>query len=107
MKDNIIRISGIDYAIKFKPPEEMGGLIGSANFNAQEICINTSCSIPTQQIAILHEILHILSDSYNLKMDEEAVKFTTHALLAILLDNPHLLPDLLGIFYNGNTGQSQ
>jgi len=107
MKDGTVRISGIQYAIKFKSPEEMGGLIGSANFNAQEICINNAFTVPTQQIAILHEILHILSDSYNLKMDEEAVKFTTHALLAILLDNPRLLPDLLGIFYDGSNGQPQ
>jgi len=95
MNNFTLKISGIQYAVNFKSPEEMGGLIGTANFNTQEISINNAHSRQTQQIAILHEILHILSDTYNLKMDEEDVKFTTHALLGLFLDNPDLISNIL------------
>jgi hypothetical protein len=70
-------------------------LIGSANFNTQEISVNTDHSLQTQKIAILHEILHIVSDSYNLKWEEETVKFTTHAFLALFMDNPKLVEELM------------
>jgi hypothetical protein len=95
MKDTQIKVCGTSYDIRFKPGEAMGGLIGSANFNTQEISVNTDHSLQTQKIAILHEILHILSDSYNLRWEEETVKFTTHALLALFMDNPKLAEDLM------------
>jgi Zn-dependent peptidase ImmA (M78 family) len=103
MKDTQIKICGINYDIRFKPGEAMGGLIGSANFNTQEISINTDHSPQTQKIAILHEILHIISDSYNLKWDEESVKFSTHALLALFIDNPALINDLM--WHDANVGE--
>ena len=47
-----------------------------------------SFSEQTKKIALWHETLHILSDAYNLKMNEEQVKFMTHALIAFVEDNP-------------------
>jgi hypothetical protein len=79
------------YDILFKDPEAMNGLIGSADFNQQEISVNNAHTYQTQQIAMLHEILHIISDSYNLKWNEETVKYTTHALIALFSDNPELM----------------
>lgn len=83
------------YDIRFKDLEAMGGLIGSADFNRQEISVNKSHTYQTQQIAILHEILHIISDSYNLKWDEETTKYTTHALISLFSDNPSLMYQLI------------
>jgi len=91
-----IRICGINYQIVYKSNEEMNGLIGYANFNAQEIGINTEHSIQTQKIALLHEIIHILSDVYNLKMEEDDVRVTTHALLSLFADNPDLIANIIG-----------
>ena len=68
----------------------MQGRIGLANFNTQEIWIGDSFSDQTKKIALWHEVLHILSDAYNLKMTEEQVKFMTHALIALVEDNPSI-----------------
>ena len=95
MPVQFIKISGIHYELKYKSNEEMSGHIGLADFNGQTISINKDHTSQTQQIALWHEILHILSDSYNLKMDEETVKFTTHALIALLSDNPELAEELI------------
>jgi Zn-dependent peptidase ImmA (M78 family) len=95
MSVQFIKISGIQYELKYKSTEEMSGHIGLADFNNQIISINREHTSQTQHIALWHEILHILSDSYNLKLDEETVKFTTHALIALLSDNPELAKELI------------
>lgn len=92
-----IKISGLDYTIKFKNNEEMNGLIGSADFNKQEININSTHTAQTKQIAIFHEILHLLSDSYGIHLTEEEVKIITHSFVALLRDNPTLVNDIFSV----------
>ena len=83
-----LKICGIDYEVLYKTSEEMQGTIGLARFNDQEIWIVNNFTEQTKKIALWHETLHILSDSYNLKMTEEQVKFLTHSLIALVEDNP-------------------
>ena len=86
-----VKISGIDYAIIMKSAEEMAGHIGLANFNTQEIWINQSSTEQTIKIAKWHEVVHMLDHAYDLEMTERQVKFFTHALLALLEDNPGIV----------------
>lgn len=85
-----LKICGLKYEVLYKSSDEMQGNIGLARFNDQQIWIGNSFSTQTQKIALWHETLHILSDAYNLKMNEEQVKFLTHALIALVEDNPDL-----------------
>ena len=85
-----LKICGLNYEVLYKSSDEMQGNIGLARFNDQQIWIGNCFSAQTQKIALWHETLHILSDAYNLKMNEEQVKFLTHALIALLEDNPDL-----------------
>ena len=85
-----LKICGIVYKVLYKTPEEMQGNIGLARFNDQEIWIGSNFSEQTQKIAFWHETLHILSDAYNLSLDEQQVKFLTHAWIALMSDNPEL-----------------
>jgi hypothetical protein len=82
-----IKICGIVYSIFYKTPEEMEGRLGLANFNTQEIWINSGSTEQTKKIAVVHEILHMMDHAYNLKLSEEQVVFTSHAFLALLSDN--------------------
>jgi hypothetical protein len=91
-----IKIAGIKYDIILKSSEEMHGGIGLANFNTQEIWVNETFSSQTKTIAYWHETIHILSDSYNLKLNEENVKYLTHALIALLEDNPGIVEQFKG-----------
>ena len=90
MNHTQLTIAGITYTILYKSHDEMTGNIGFAKFNDQEIWIGNEFTQQTKHIALIHETLHILSDAYNLKMNEEQVKFLTHALIALLKDNPHI-----------------
>ena len=87
MTNTKVVIAGLTYDINYKPGDEMGGNLGLANFNQQEISINETATPQTQQVAVLHEVLHIISDSYNLKMTEEQVKILTHGIIAFKRDN--------------------
>ena len=90
MKNTKVKIAGIEYDIVEKSGDEMAGHLGLANFNQQEISINADATPQTKMIAVVHEVLHIISDSYNLKMTEEQVKFLTHGLIAFRNDNPEI-----------------
>ena len=83
-----LKICGLTYDVLYKTAQEMQGTIGLARFNDQEIWIGSDFTEQTQKIALWHEILHILSDAYNLKMTEEQVKYQTHSLIALVDDNP-------------------
>ena len=83
-----LKICGIEYEVLYKTSDEMQGNIGFARFNDQQIWIGDSFSEQTKKIALLHETLHIMSDAYNMKLDEEHVKVLTHALIALISDNP-------------------
>lgn len=89
-----IKVAGIEYSILQKSNEEMQNRIGLANFNTQEIFINREHTTQTKKIAYFHEILHIISDAYNLSLTENQVKFGTHALIAFLADNTNIISNL-------------
>jgi len=86
-----IKIAGIDYSIVEKTSEEMEGRIGLADFNSQLISINKDHTTQTKKIAVYHEIIHILSEAYNLNLTETQVKIGTHALIAFLADNSNFV----------------
>lgn len=86
---NNVSIAGINYSINKLPTEVMNGLLGQADFNKQCININADASSVTQEIASLHEIIHIVSDAWGLKLSEEQVKIGTHALICFLRENPN------------------
>ena len=86
-----IKVSGITYKVLTKTAEEMGGNIGLANFNTQEIWIHQDMTHQTKVIARWHETVHILEKVYGVKMSEEQVTIFTHALVALLKDNPNIV----------------
>ena len=90
-----IHISGIDFGVHYKTGEEMGGHIGLAHFDRQEVWINQAHTAQTKKIALLHETLHILSSVYNLNFSEEQVVVMTHALLGALRNNPEFVEEIL------------
>ena len=83
-----VQIAGISYTISEKSDEQMKGHIGLADFNNQLISINEKHSQQTKRIAVYHEIIHLLSDTYGLGLTEQQVKIGTHALIAFMSDNP-------------------
>ena len=85
-----IKVAGLQYTIEFLPNDMMGGNIGLADFDKQRVMINDEATEQTKEIAVVHELLHILDKAYNLKLTEEQVKYTAHAILALYKENQHL-----------------
>jgi hypothetical protein len=83
-----LRIAGINYKIELLSTEEMKGHLGLADFNNQKISINKETTEATQQIALIHEVIHILDKSFNIKLTEEQVIYTAQALVSLTNDNP-------------------
>ena len=85
-----VRIAGIDYSVDLVDPSQMvtGGGIGEADFNKQAIRINNTVTEQTKQIAIIHEIVHMIDHAYGTKLTEEQVVIFSHGLVQFLKDNP-------------------
>ena len=81
-----IKVAGIYYDIVYKSNEEMNGLIGTADFNKQLISINREHTEQTQEIAFVHEVLHIISDVYGINLTEEQVRVLTHGIIGVCKD---------------------
>ena len=83
-----LRVAGIDYTIANVSANEINGLLGLADFNNQIIKINKDTTEVTQHISIVHEIIHILDKSYNIKLTEEQVVYLAQAIVALVNENP-------------------
>lgn len=83
-----LRVAGIDYGIEQVSSKDLNGLLGTADFNNQCIKINKDATETTQHIAIIHEIIHVLDKSYNIKLSEEQVVYLAQAIVALVNENP-------------------
>ena len=83
-----LRVAGINYSIEYVSSEDLNGLLGIADFNNQKIKINNNATELTQHIAIIHEIIHILDRSYNIKLTEDQVIYLAQAIVALVNENP-------------------
>lgn len=86
-----IKISGITYEVNFVPTAEMQGCIGLADFNKQLITIDENATPQTKRIALMHELIHIMDKTYNIKLTEDQVVVLTHAIIALADDNDNLV----------------
>jgi len=81
-----IKIAGLMYKILEKDSSDMTS-IGLANFNTQEIWINTEHTKQTQALARIHEVLHIIDQAYGIDLTEKQVTILAHGITACINDN--------------------
>jgi hypothetical protein len=86
-----VKISGIKFQMQDMESEKMNGLVGMAMFNSQEMWIHKDMTPQTKMIARWHEIIHMLDRAYGTKFNEDQVTIFTHALVALLQDNPDIV----------------
>jgi len=85
-----VRIAGINYSIDVCDPSQMldGGRLGEADFNRQAIRINNTVTEQTKQIAIIHEVLHMIDHAYGTGLSEDQIVKLTHGVVQCVKDNP-------------------
>jgi hypothetical protein len=90
-----IRILGKKYPVRIK--RISGGEWGLFKGPQQVIELNTTFSSMDEAVdTLLHEIIHGIEYNNNLEYDEPRVRATATGLLAIIRDNPELVPLLQG-----------
>ena len=93
---NNIRIAGINYTIDSVDTSQMvTGGIGEADFNKQAIRINNNVTEQTKQIALVHEIVHMIDHAYGTNLTEQQVVIFSHGLVQFLKDNPNFFNEML------------
>lgn len=95
---NDVRIAGINYTIDVCDPSQMqdGGRLGEADFNRQAIRVNNTVTEQTKQIAIVHEVLHMIDHAYGAGLTENQIVILTHGVVQLVKDNHNFFNEVLG-----------
>lgn len=91
---------GKPVSIKFVPagdillrdgPDDKDPGSARADADKQLIAVEEGQPLENEQDAVLHETIHILEDSMDIKISESAVRKVATGLLAVLKDNPRFV----------------
>ena len=82
-----IRITGIPYDIIFVNDLEEGKFAGLASFKNARIRLEKNVPEVLIKEALLHEVLHILSEHSAIGLSEKQIKALSHSLFQVLEDN--------------------
>lgn len=92
-----LKIGGRSFIVKVEDltsrweadPETPEGFIwrGEVNLTAQEIFIHSSSKKEGMMKALLHEILEVIDDDYELKLPHQTITILESALYQVLKDN--------------------
>ena len=84
-----IRIAGVDYSITYTPKPELENVLAFIDFGRNIIQVNSNYPKETQQLSLLHEIVHGVNYAYNVGMTEEQVEAFSRGYYAMTKDNPN------------------
>lgn len=62
-------------------------IFGEINYNDLCIYINNTCNENEQKITLIHEVLHGISDTFDIGLSEEQVEKLGKGLFTVLTDN--------------------
>lgn len=91
-----VKIGWKDYKIEHASSEskltvESGTCYGEIDYNEQIIRLNDKYSEEQKQCTLVHEVLHGISDMYQLNMPEGLVARLADAIYTVVKDNPNML----------------
>lgn len=84
-----IKIAGVTYPIDYTTKMDIENAIAYIDFNKQIIKIDANYPIEMQKSALLHEVIHGVSYSYNVGLSEDEVEKLARGLYATFKDNPN------------------
>lgn len=89
MRPSKLRILGKPFRLEFGNGPPLGELdMGDCNTEGQVLTIREGQPLENEQDTVLHELIHALSDSMEIKLKEHQVTKLATGLLAVLKDNP-------------------
>lgn len=73
--------------IYFKDTTRSDNRLGRSDSKTMEIWISESLSYEMKMETLIHELLHIMSDSFYLELDEQKVSCLANVLNSVILEN--------------------
>lgn len=78
-------------AIEYVHPDDLDGAAGDAQWSEARVRIATGLKSPIERHVVMHELLHIIEDTYGIGLKENQVQALAAPLLRMIADNPHLV----------------
>jgi hypothetical protein len=77
--------------VEYTHPDDLDGAAGDAQWTEAKCRIATGLKLPIEQHVVLHELVHIIEDTYGIGLKENQVQALAAPLTRLIADNPHLL----------------
>jgi hypothetical protein len=90
-----VRVKTCDGAIIEERTKALGAM-GCSEYERNEILLKDGLPESVRAVTLLHELLHDLSSSYSLRLNEQTVDTLATSLVTALRDNPNLVTTLVG-----------
>lgn len=91
-----VRVGGRDFKIKLLPSVEVGDgeCVGQAFVHRGTVKICKELPADTQASTLLHEILEIINNDFELRLEHQQISTLEASLYGVLRNNPELLKEL-------------
>jgi len=77
-------------AIDYVHPDDLDGAAGDAQWSEAKVRIATGLKLPIEQHVVMHELVHIIEDTYGIGLKENQVQALSAPLARLIADNPQL-----------------
>lgn len=78
-------------AIEYVHPDDLDNAAGDAQWSEARVRIATGLKGPIERHVVVHELIHIVDDSFGIGLKENQVQALAMPLLRLFVDNPHLV----------------
>ena len=78
-------------AVDYVHPDDLDNAAGDAQWSEARVRIATGLKPPIERHVVMHELLHIIEDTFGIGLKENQVQALAAPLLRMIADNPHLV----------------
>ena len=77
--------------VRYMHPDDLDDAAGDANWSAGVINIATGLKLPIEKQTVMHELVHIIDESFGIGLKENQVQALSIPLARLVADNPQLI----------------
>lgn len=77
-------------AVDYVHPDDLDGAAGDAQWSEARVRIATGLKAPIERHVVMHELIHIIEDTFGIGLKENQVQALAAPLARLIGDNPHL-----------------
>lgn len=85
-----VRMIDRPIAVDYVHPDDLDGAAGDAQWSEARVRIATGLKPEIERHVVMHEIVHIIDDTFGIGLKENQVQALATPLARLIGDNPHL-----------------